>query len=80
MQIMNVLLFLLIVAAVTYYQVRKLVRNKEVKEARIYIVLMSIVVVLYAIVFLVKAPAFSPISLFTIPFEKIGKYLMDVPN
>ncbi|MDR6555511.1 hypothetical protein [Paenibacillus qinlingensis] len=80
MQIMNVLLFLIIVVVVTYYQVRNLVRNKEVKEARIYITLMTIVVLIYSFVFLVKTSTFNPMSLFSIPFEKIGKYLIDVPN
>ncbi|SFJ91624.1 hypothetical protein SAMN02799624_06569 [Paenibacillus sp. UNC496MF] len=76
MQILNVLLFLALLSAVTTIQVRRLFRKHEVTAGVAYLGLMSVAAAMYAVVILSKKFPFSPLSLLQFPFEHIGKYLI----
>lgn len=76
MQILNVCLFLALVSAVSIIQVRSLFRKRERSAAIVYLGLMSAAVLMYAIVILSKKLPFSPLSILTLPFEQIGKFLI----
>ncbi|NBD22249.1 hypothetical protein [Paenibacillus glycinis] len=77
MQMITVLLLFLLAAAVTFFQVRRLFLQREKTAAYAYMALMSIAVAMYAVVALSRTPLFNPMRLLSIPFEAIGKYLLE---